>query len=244
MSIQEIIKSEFLEGKKNKYQKILNKASSEAKEKANLLGSNIVKKTSLFSASLSNKISKGIEKANSYADKFKGRVDELISLKEDAGISYFLLCYSEKKDLFKISHELYISSYDPIEELTNFVKIFELNCSSSESFGAYQHVGVYLGGGEVIHIRRDKDPGFVKGSFEDFLKGGKDKRNYSAPNSNCEHFANFLVYGFNFSRQSSLVFFGSNLNPGHLVFNIGSRFQEFVNSIPLGGEAIVKKIIS
>ncbi|CAI2176771.1 14948_t:CDS:2 [Funneliformis geosporum] len=227
MSIQEIIKSEFLEGKKNKYQKILNKASSEAKEKANLLGSNIVKKTSLFSASLSNKISKGIEKANSYADKFKGRVDELISLKEDAGISYFLLCYSEKKDLFKISHELYISSYDPIEELTNFVKIFELNCSSSESFGAYQHVGVYLGGGEVIHIRRDKDPGFVKGSFEDFLKGGKDK-----------------IYGFNFSRQSSLVFFGSNLNPGHLVFNIGSRFQEFVNSIPLGGEAIVKKIIS
>jgi cell wall-associated NlpC family hydrolase len=37
-------------------------------------------------------------------------------------------------------------------------------------FGVYQHVGVYLGGGQVIHVREKKDPGFVTTSFKDFLK--------------------------------------------------------------------------
>ena len=99
----------------------------------------------------------------------------------------------------------------------------------------YQHHGIYIGHGKVIHIsgsiREKRDPEVRESELSTFLNGGKlRRRNYterlpasetiqiakqqlhntsfSIFRNNCEHFATFCVTGKKKSRQVRKLFYG------------------------------------
>ncbi|RHZ35257.1 lecithin retinol acyltransferase family protein [endosymbiont GvMRE of Glomus versiforme] len=122
----------------------------------------------------------------------------------------------------------------PVDNISDYAKVFDVLKVSSVS---YEHVGVYVGDGEVCHFSKDRNGTYID-SWEDFKKfdgfdGNIDSseavvyhsmipfkylrriaeqivwavdnnfwhNNYDLRNRNCEHFANMLVYGINYSGQ-------------------------------------------